>query len=187
MISWLLLLASQLPTTSRTVAVTFDDLPAASGHVDQATLATLTNDLLASLSRNRVPAVGFVNEGKLYDDAGGIDTARVKLLEQWIQAGHDLGNHTFGHTDVDQTSLACCGAEGMRSFHSNRRSPIPYIVNIPIATSVLPGSPGYIAGRSAGACPLLSSPASLKFRRSSGSSDECASRNGARVSACRST
>ena len=120
MISWLLLLASQLPTTSRTVAVTFDDLPAASAQVDQATLATLTNDLLASLSRNRVPAVGFVNEGKLYDDAGGIDTARVKLLDQWIQAGHDLGNHTFGHTDVDQTSLADYERDVLRGEHITR-------------------------------------------------------------------
>lgn len=113
----LLLLATQLAQTPRRVAVTFDDLPAATT-LTQPALSQLTTDLLDALSRNHVPVTGFVNEGKLYSDfAGTLDSTRVRALEQWLEAGQDLGNHTFGHIDLNQVSLADVERDVLRGEH----------------------------------------------------------------------
>lgn len=84
----------------RRIAVTIDDLPTVSAlgpgieHSER-----LTRDLLAALRRHKVPAIGFVNEGKLNAN-GALDPARVALLQHWIDAGLELGNHTYAHTDL---------------------------------------------------------------------------------------
>jgi peptidoglycan/xylan/chitin deacetylase (PgdA/CDA1 family) len=53
-------------TATREVAVTIDDLPTASVLPQTSESAgRLTRALLAAIARHRVPAVGFVNEGKL--------------------------------------------------------------------------------------------------------------------------
>ena len=101
------LLATTLTSTaaSREVAVTIDDLPTASvlGNDLQAAQET-TARLLEALTRNGVPAIGFVNESKLRTD-GETDPRRVALLRQWLDAGFDLGNHTFSHVDFHSTPL----------------------------------------------------------------------------------
>ncbi len=51
---------------SREVAITIDDLPVASGIKDNDFQQKLTTELLAKLKKYNVPAIGFVNEGKLY-------------------------------------------------------------------------------------------------------------------------
>lgn len=71
---------------------------------DGPTMEVVTGRLLQSLSANGVPAVGFVNEGALY--VGGVaDEARVRLLRRWLDAGHELGNHTFAHADLNRMPL----------------------------------------------------------------------------------
>jgi len=101
------LLATTLTSTapSREVAVTIDDLPTASvlGNDLQAAQQT-TATLLAALTRNGIPAIGFVNESKLRTD-GQTDPRRVALLGQWLDAGFELGNHTFSHVDFHSTPL----------------------------------------------------------------------------------
>ena len=84
----------------REVAVTFDDLPAAG---DLETMTYITQKLLKSLSDYKIPAVGFVNERKLFvrDE---IDR-RTALLQMWLDAGMELGNHTFSHILIDRNSL----------------------------------------------------------------------------------
>lgn len=85
----------------RQVAITFDDLPFVSATTTAtARQAELTDKLLASLGRHQVPAIGFVNEGKLYDRAGAMDPNKVMLLERWLGSGLELGNHTFSHLDL---------------------------------------------------------------------------------------
>jgi len=87
----------------RVVAITIDDLPvvAVSASSDW---ASVTARLLAALREHHAPAVGFVNERKLYvNDA--LDSGRVALLEGWLQAGHELGNHTFAHRAAHATPL----------------------------------------------------------------------------------
>ena len=91
----------------RELAITFDDLPAPGGSVvsdDAATLKEMTGRLLRSIRANNIPAVGFVNEEKLYKN-GEFDP-RVAILQMWLDAGLELGNHTFSHMDLQTTPLA---------------------------------------------------------------------------------
>jgi peptidoglycan/xylan/chitin deacetylase (PgdA/CDA1 family) len=45
-----------------------------------------------------------VNERKLELD-GKVDPRRVALLERWVAAGLELGNHTYSHPDLHTTAL----------------------------------------------------------------------------------
>lgn len=88
------------------IAITIDDLPTASvlgQEIDRA--ERMTRDLLAALRRAEVPAIGFVNGRKL-QPSGRIDPRRVALLQQWIDGGFDLGNHTFSHIDLHESDVA---------------------------------------------------------------------------------
>src|SRR5688572_29174556 len=93
----------------RAVAVTFDDLPATSAGAmvdDGGNLEELTRQLLNAVSRFHIPAVGFVNEGKLFVGGAGADAieGRTRLLQMWLDAGLELGNHTYSHPDLNKTS-----------------------------------------------------------------------------------
>ena len=89
---------SSRPATRREVAVTFDDLPVV-GTRDIAAQQEITRKLLRSITSNKVPAIGFVNENKLLD--GGVQDERlVAMLQQWLDAGLELGNHSFSHPDL---------------------------------------------------------------------------------------
>ncbi len=90
----------------REIAVTIDDLP-----VNYMTgqgvpgWEKVTSELLRSLKKHSVPAIGFVNMGKLYEKDGRLDKKRLALLKRWLDAGFELGNHTFSHLDLHKTSL----------------------------------------------------------------------------------
>jgi peptidoglycan-N-acetylglucosamine deacetylase len=90
-------------TAAREVAVTFDDLPAPYGDLED--MRRVTSRLLDSVKRNGVPTIGFVNERKLYFRRGEID-ARTELLRAWLDAGCELGNHTFSHINLRNAPLA---------------------------------------------------------------------------------
>ncbi|MEW6366970.1 MAG: polysaccharide deacetylase family protein [Acidobacteriota bacterium] len=90
----------------RRVAVTFDDLPTVSVRPDDADgRRNMTRRLLAAVTSEKLPAVGFVNEGKLYPQ-GKLDETRIALLQMWLDAGLELGNHTYSHSDLHATKLA---------------------------------------------------------------------------------
>jgi peptidoglycan/xylan/chitin deacetylase (PgdA/CDA1 family) len=91
---------------SREIAVTFDDLPAVcvTGR-DLATHHGITRRLLDALSAHDIRSVGFVNECNLFT-GDQLDLARVGLVRQWLDAGQELGNHTFGHVDMHRTQAA---------------------------------------------------------------------------------
>ena len=89
-------LSSATPASAATgeVALTFDDLPGLSLFNDQPYVNDLNNRLLKGLKRHHLPAIGFVNEGKLDE----LDRAQqIANLEKWLAAGMNLGNHTFSH------------------------------------------------------------------------------------------
>lgn len=90
----------------RTVAITIDDLPVVSTRTDLKTRQQITRDLLAHLKKFHIPAIGFVNEGKLYDANGARDEAQIDLLRSWMAAGLELGNHTYSHRSLNQIPLA---------------------------------------------------------------------------------
>ena len=106
-----LLGARAVPAGERSVAVTFDDLPGPPGGLVSNELAGLrenTRKLLATLTEHGVPAVGFVNEGKLFADGEGPADAKARkgVLKMWVDAGFELGNHTYSHRDLNTTPLA---------------------------------------------------------------------------------
>ena len=94
---------SAQPSSAREVAVTFDDLPLNGPRLDLARLQAMTAKLMAVVTRHNIPVVGFVNESQLYV-AGEID-ARINVLKQWVEAGAELGNHTFSHPSFKGASL----------------------------------------------------------------------------------
>ena len=96
----------------RTMAVTLDDLPGAGPEPGLAGLREMNRKILAALSRARVPAIGFVNEGRLQVD--GERDERAALLRDWIEAGMDLGNHTFAHRGLTRTPLGECEDDVLR-------------------------------------------------------------------------
>lgn len=95
-------LAAAQSAVQRTMAITFDDLPYASvPSEDDAALAEMTARLLHPLRAAAIPAVGFVNESRLYRE-GSLVPARVDLLQAWLDAGHELGNHTHSHVSLNR-------------------------------------------------------------------------------------
>jgi peptidoglycan/xylan/chitin deacetylase (PgdA/CDA1 family) len=99
----------------RNVTVTFDDLPATASTADAGSLTRLNQKLLASVQKYRIPAVGFVNEGKLFEGGSSVDVeARSHILEMWLDAGLELGNHTYSHGDLNRMPLEAFQADVMR-------------------------------------------------------------------------
>ncbi|HKQ63265.1 MAG TPA: SgcJ/EcaC family oxidoreductase [Candidatus Polarisedimenticolaceae bacterium] len=84
----------------RAVLVTVDDLPVAAAnlHADPADRERVTAGLLDALARHKIHAVGLVIGGQVKTPA---DRA---LLERWLEAGHELGNHSFSHLDYTRTA-----------------------------------------------------------------------------------
>ncbi len=85
------------------VALTFDDLPQISLSHATAYAEVTTRELLAGLKRHRLPAIGFVNESKL---EGPDKPRRIALLTAWLDAGMDLGNHSYSHGSLSTTPVA---------------------------------------------------------------------------------
>ena len=92
-------------TSGRKVAVTFDDLPYVGlGQLDYLAHAqSATAKIIRVLQKYHVPVIAFVNEQKL-QRTGEMD-ARIALLQQWIDAGAILGNHTYSHPDANKLSI----------------------------------------------------------------------------------
>jgi peptidoglycan-N-acetylglucosamine deacetylase len=85
---------------ARPIVITVDDLPVGGGsrHADPADRARVTDGLLAVLAKHRVPAVGFVIWTNVRDAS---DRA---ILQRWLAAGHELGNHSFAHPSLTRTT-----------------------------------------------------------------------------------
>ncbi|HEY2857985.1 MAG TPA: polysaccharide deacetylase family protein [Terracidiphilus sp.] len=102
-----LIFAATAIAQSQTVALTVDDLPFVStdpGHpspeVISAAAAKANRKLVAAFHRHRLPVTGFVNQKWVNQLAHGQD-----ILEAWINAGLDLGNHTYSHLDFDDHTV----------------------------------------------------------------------------------
>lgn len=89
----MLALASEAEARGK-VALTFDDVPGLTNLADQPYVNYLNDSLLRGLRRRRLPAIGFVNEGKL-DELDRPE--QIANLEKWLKAGMALGNHTYSH------------------------------------------------------------------------------------------
>ncbi len=121
-----LLGAAQAAAAGRSVALTFDDLPAAGAMNPDEDPALTTEDIraintsiLSILRAHRAPATGFVNERGV---AGSPDAEdRRKILGQWIASGMDLGNHTWSHADLNRNSAGEFAREIEKAFGGRAR------------------------------------------------------------------
>lgn len=100
------LLSTPALAQNRAVAVTFDDLPyqAADAQLcDPVQAMALTEDFVAMLRPLNTRSVVFVNEGKV------CDARRAELLpavlDVWLDAGLDMGNHTFSHINIHRNTV----------------------------------------------------------------------------------
>ncbi len=88
------------------VAVTIDDLPLnIASKVDNKELRRVTLRLLEQIGSTGAPVTAFVNENKL-EVNGRRDPERVAILKLWLDAGVELGNHTFAHKSQNQVPIA---------------------------------------------------------------------------------
>jgi len=86
---------------ARSVALTFDDLPAV-GTQNVAQVRAITRDILDGLDRHRAPATGFVigqNVEALANHNG------PSILSQWTRRGYPLGSHTYSHIDLSNVTV----------------------------------------------------------------------------------
>ncbi len=88
----------------RRMVLTLDDLPAQRVQAQTPEmLDEITGGLLRAL--DEIPAIGFVNENKLYS-GDALVPERVRVLERWLEAGAELGNHSYSHPDLHRIPLA---------------------------------------------------------------------------------
>lgn len=88
----------------RQVAITVDDLPAgAADSMTGAAIGAMTAKLVGALRDQKIPAVGFVNAGKLFKP--GEADARIQALQIWLDNGFELGNHTYSHASLNRVGL----------------------------------------------------------------------------------
>lgn len=97
----ILLFISSIAFAQKKIAITFDDLPSPLKSLDDNIY--VTDHLLKILRDNNIKLTGFVNEGKT--DIDGEREQRIALLQKWIADGHDLGNHTYAHSDIGRVGL----------------------------------------------------------------------------------
>ena len=110
---YLSLLIAILPVTARSqekprqreVSLTFDDLVLQGPALSNKALREMTGKLLRIAKANDVPLFGDVNESKLYSN-NTLDPERVAILKMWLDAGAELGNHTYSHFSLNSHSLA---------------------------------------------------------------------------------
>jgi len=90
---------------NKSVCLSFDDLPVVSYGIEDTVFQNhLMDNLIASLKNNRIPAIGFVNEKKLYSH-DTLNPFKLELLKKWIDHDLDLGNHTYSHPDYNTVSV----------------------------------------------------------------------------------
>ncbi len=112
-----------VPDSARTrpehhvVAITFDDLPLATGSsaaltpADAAVAEQVNRRILAGLARRHAQATGFVIQQRV--EQIGLNAGQ-KVLKGWVRAGFDLGNHLYSHADVNALSIADAEQEIVR-------------------------------------------------------------------------
>ncbi len=103
---WLLVLFASAALSAeegRQVAITIDDLPRGGdrGPSDLPAVRAMTQDLMRPFREQQIPVIGFVNTGRSQLDSEGMQ----EVLKVWLDAGAELGNHSFSHPDINSVAL----------------------------------------------------------------------------------
>lgn len=106
---------------TKAVCFTYDDLPVVNyGNADNTFQKQLTDRLVGSMFKNHIPAIGFVNEKKMYN-MGQVNPLQVDMLRSWTNNGLELGNHTFSHPDYNKVSYQEFSADLLRGETLTRK------------------------------------------------------------------
>ena len=100
-----LTLSSPALAQQRAIAVTFDDLPyqaADAALCDPQAAMALTTGFVDMLRPLDTHATAFINEGKVCEAQRA--TLLPRVLNVWLDADLDLGNHTFSHINIHRTT-----------------------------------------------------------------------------------
>ena len=100
---WSATLLVQPPPSDRRVAITIDDGPVVGELKDIERFRRITDGLIGALTAAKVPATMFVNEAQL--NVPVQRDARAAALEQWLDAGFELGNHTYSHQSANEVAF----------------------------------------------------------------------------------
>src|SRR5579864_6730116 len=95
--------SAQAPAGGRRIAITIDDGPVVGELKDLARFQQISAGLLGSLQAEKVPATIFINERQI--NVQGQRDGRAAVLANWLDAGYDLGNHTYSHPSVNEVPL----------------------------------------------------------------------------------
>lgn len=100
----LILLSVATAGASHEVAITIDDLPRGGdgGGRTFAEIRDMTERLLAPLREQKIPVTGFVHPGRTELNASELH----RILDLWLDAGAELGNHTWSHADLNRVAVA---------------------------------------------------------------------------------
>jgi peptidoglycan-N-acetylglucosamine deacetylase len=86
------------------VVITVDDLPYTNGpDCDPQETLSITEALLKPLRDARIPVLGLVVGTRC---SNLTREQRAHLLQMWLDAGGELGNHTWSHPDLNKVPLA---------------------------------------------------------------------------------
>jgi peptidoglycan/xylan/chitin deacetylase (PgdA/CDA1 family) len=94
---------------ARAIAITVDDLPAARRSFPSELLEELSvfrsknKKFLDRLRKHSTPFAGFVTEG--WTPRAWPEDGLRTILDDWLDAGAELGNHTYSHPDLYTTPL----------------------------------------------------------------------------------
>lgn len=105
---------------TRLIAVTIDDAPHNGPIGSLRELSAMTKKFTETLRSRKIPAVVFVNEGQLYYSADEVEE-KIAILRSWAGSGIELGNHTFGHVGLKDTSLETYQDDFIRGEVVSRR------------------------------------------------------------------
>lgn len=97
-------LTAQEPARARKIAVTIDDGPATGVGNDLEHFLRVADALREVFTAEKVAAIMFVNERQFHVD--GQRDARVAFLHRWLDAGLEVGNHTYAHPNLGDVGLA---------------------------------------------------------------------------------
>lgn len=108
------------------MALTFDDLPAA-GALPLREAERTNLRVIEALKRRKVAAAIFVNE----DTGVKLGAAYERIVRAWFRDGHELGNHTASHPDLNRISAEAFENELMRGEATLRKLVTPRYLRFP--------------------------------------------------------
>jgi peptidoglycan/xylan/chitin deacetylase (PgdA/CDA1 family) len=105
----------------REIAITLDDLPGVQttgGGCDVKAFEALNRKLISALTSHEIPALGLVVESRVCAEK---HAALAGLLKMWLDAGLELGNHSYSHFDINNTPRTSYEADVIRGEETTQK------------------------------------------------------------------